>query len=87
MFYDVRYSQSHLTHQVPDYAALAEAYGGAGFVVSSPDELEATLEAALSAGRTAVVDVRVDPEEACFPMVPAGAAAVDVIEAPEEVKA
>jgi acetolactate synthase-1/2/3 large subunit len=87
MFYDVRYSQSHLTHQVPDYAALAEAYGGAGFVVSSPDELEGTLEAALSAGRTAVVDVRVDPEEACFPMVPAGAAAVDVIEAPQEVKA
>ena len=35
--------------------------------------------------RTAVVDVRCDPQEACFPMVPAGAAAVDVIEAPEEV--
>jgi hypothetical protein len=29
-----------------------------------------------------VVDVRCDPEEKCFPMVPAGAAAVDVIEAP-----
>jgi acetolactate synthase-1/2/3 large subunit len=87
MFYDVRYSQSHLTAQVPDYAGLAEAYGGAGFVVSSPDELEGTLDAALNAGRTAVVDVRVDPEEACFPMVPAGAAAVDVIESPEEVKA
>jgi acetolactate synthase I/II/III large subunit len=87
MFYDVRYSQSHLTHQVPDYAALAEAYGGAGFVVSSPDELEGTLEAALSAGRTAVVDVRVDPEEACFPMMPAGAAAVDILEAPDPEEA
>jgi acetolactate synthase-1/2/3 large subunit len=85
MFYAERYSQSHLTNQVPDYAQLAEAYGCAGFTVSAEDELEGALEAALAAGRTAVVDVRCDPQEACFPMVPAGAAAVDVIEAPEEV--
>jgi acetolactate synthase-1/2/3 large subunit len=84
MFYDERYSQSHLTHQVPEYAQLAEAYGAAGFTVTSPEELDATLEAAFAAGRTAVVDVRCDPAEACYPMVPAGAAAVDVIEAPEE---
>jgi acetolactate synthase-1/2/3 large subunit len=84
MFYADRRSQSHLTHQVPDYALLAEAYGAAGFTVSAQDELEGTLEAALASGRTAVVDVRCDPDEACFPMVPAGAAAVDVIEAPEE---
>jgi hypothetical protein len=31
-----------------------------------------------------VVDVRCDPEEKVFPMVPAGAAAVDVMEAPDE---
>ncbi|HVV56720.1 MAG TPA: biosynthetic-type acetolactate synthase large subunit, partial [Gaiellaceae bacterium] len=84
MFYDVRYSQSHLTHQVPDYAQLAEAYGGAGFTVSSEDELEGALEQAFDAGRTAVVDVRCDPNEACYPMVPAGAAAVDILEAPDE---
>ncbi len=83
MFYDERYAQTHLTHQVPDYAQLAEAYGCAGFTVESEDELESTLAAAFAAGRTAVVDARVDPNENCFPMVPAGAAAVDVIEAPE----
>ena len=27
-------------------------------------------------------DVRCDPEEKCFPMIPAGAAAIDIIEAP-----
>jgi hypothetical protein len=27
-----------------------------------------------------VVDARVDPREHCFPMIPAGAAAVDLIE-------
>jgi acetolactate synthase-1/2/3 large subunit len=86
MFYDERYAQTHLTHAVPDYAQLAEAYGCAGFTVESEDDLESTLSAAFEAGRTAVVDVRCDPEEKCFPMVPAGAAAVDIIEADDEVR-
>jgi len=80
MFYDSRFSETHLTHQVPDYAQLAEAYGCAGFTLSSEDELDNVLEEALNCGRTAVVDARCDPEEKCFPMIPAGAAATDVIE-------
>ena len=83
LFYDERYSQTHLTHQVPDYAQLAEAYGCAGFTVDNDDDLESTLAGALASGRTAVVDARCDPSENCYPMVPAGAAAVDVREAPE----
>ncbi len=47
MFFDERFSQVHLTHQVPDYARLAEAYGAAGFTVDRPEELEAVLEQAL----------------------------------------
>ncbi len=84
LFYDERFSNTSLTHAVPDYAQLAEAYGCAGFTVESEDCLEEALAAAFAAGRSAVVDVRCDPEEKCFPMVPAGAAAVDVIEAPGE---
>ena len=87
LFYDERFSETHLTHQVPDYAQLADAYGAAGFTVESEDELEPALAAALSCGRTAVVDARCDPEEKCYPMVPAGAAAVDVIELPDETVA
>ena len=83
MFFDERLSQVHLTHQVPDYAQLAEAYGAAGFMVDSEDGLADTLEQALTCGRTAVVDCRVDPKEQCFPMIPAGAAALDLIEYPE----
>jgi len=60
------------------------ALGGAGFVVESEDDLESTLRAALQSGRTAVVDARVDPEENCYPMVPAGAASIDTIELPDE---
>jgi acetolactate synthase-1/2/3 large subunit len=83
LFYDERFAETHLTHQVPDYAQLAEAYGCAGFTVSSDDELEPALADALASGRAAVVDVRCDPEEKCYPMIPAGAAATDVIEFPE----
>ncbi len=86
MFFDDRLSQVHLTHQVPDYAGLAEAYGAAGFTVSSEDELEPTLAEALALGRTAVVDCRVDPREQCFPMIPAGAAALELIEYSEETE-
>jgi acetolactate synthase I/II/III large subunit len=80
MFYESRFSETHLTHQVPDYAQLAEAYGCAGFTLSTEDELESVLDEALNCGRTAVVDARCDPEEKCSPMIPAGAAATEVIE-------
>jgi acetolactate synthase-1/2/3 large subunit len=85
MFFEERLSQVHLTHQVPDYAQLAEAYGARGYTLSSEDELD-VLEEALELGRsrTVVVDARVDPKEQCFPMIPAGAAALDLIEYPDE---
>jgi acetolactate synthase-1/2/3 large subunit len=80
LFFEERLSQVHLTHQVPDYQALAEAYGAAGFTVTSEDELEGALSEALTCGRTAVVDCRVDPREGVYPMIPAGSAAIDMIE-------
>ena len=85
LFFEDRLSHVHLTHQVPDYQALAEAYGAAGFTVTSEDDLEGTLAEALTCGRTAVVDCRVDPREAVYPMIPAGAAAIDMIEFQPEV--
>jgi acetolactate synthase-1/2/3 large subunit len=86
MFFDGRRSHVHLTAQVPDYAKLAEAYGGVGMVVTSEAELEPALEEALALGRTVVVDCRVDPAEQCFPMIPAGAAALDMLEYEESVE-
>ena len=56
--------------------------GNAVLTVENEDQLEDALSAAMSAGRSAVVDVRCDAEEKCFPMIPAGAAAIDIIEAP-----
>jgi acetolactate synthase I/II/III large subunit len=80
MFFDERFSHIHLTHDVPDYARLAEAYGAVGMTVDHEDDLEGALEEAISCGRTVVVDARVDAHEHCFPMIPAGAAALDLVE-------
>jgi acetolactate synthase-1/2/3 large subunit len=84
MFFEERFSQIELTHHLPDYAALAEAFGARGFTVESDEELDGALEEALACGRTAVVDCRVDPREHCFPMIPAGAAALELVEYPGE---
>jgi acetolactate synthase-1/2/3 large subunit len=80
MFFDERFSQVNLTQTLPDYAALARAYGALGFTVENEEELDTALREALASGRTCVVDARVDPREHCFPMIPAGAAATDVVE-------
>ena len=87
MFFDGRRSHVHLTRAVPDYAKLAEAYGAVGLTVTEASELQPALEEALSIRRTVVVDVHVDPVEQCFPMIPAGAAALDMIEYTEAVEA
>ena len=80
MFFAERFSQVNLTQTLPDYAALARAYGALGFTVENEEELDTALREALASGRTCVVDARVDPREHCFPMIPAGAAATDVLE-------
>jgi acetolactate synthase I/II/III large subunit len=84
MFFEERFSQIHLTREVPDYARLAEAYGAAGFTFESEGELEGALREALECGRTAVVDARVCERAQCFPIIPAGAAALDLVEYEDE---
>ncbi len=81
MFYEGRRSHVDLRGGgVPDYAKLAEAFGGVGMVVTSKAELEPALAEALRLGKTVVIDCRVDPAEQCFPMIPSGAAALEMIE-------
>ena len=85
LFYDGRYSHTdlntgHGTVRIPDFVKLAEAYGGVGMVVTDEAQLDAALAEALELDRTVVVDCRVDPAEQVFPMIPAGAAALDMLE-------
>ncbi|HEX6131781.1 MAG TPA: acetolactate synthase large subunit, partial [Actinomycetota bacterium] len=86
LFFDQRYSGVYLDPDVPDYVKLAEAYGAVGLRVESPEEVDAAIEKAYSIGdRSVVIDVRVDPAEGVFPMIPAGAANDDIILGPEGV--
>jgi acetolactate synthase-1/2/3 large subunit len=87
MFFDGRRSHVDLSGGVPDYVKLAEAYGGVGMLVESEEEFEPALREALALNRTVVIDCRVDPAEQCFPMIPTGAAAVDMVEFEETVEA
>ena len=87
MFFDGRRSHVGLGADVPDYVKLAEAYGCIGMRVETEAEAESALREALSLNRTVVIDCRVDPAEQCFPMIPAGAAAIDMVEYEEPVEA
>jgi acetolactate synthase-1/2/3 large subunit len=46
----------------PDFSALAEAFGAHGAVVERTEDFAAAFDAALGAGRPAVIELRVDPE-------------------------
>lgn len=51
----------------PDYAKLAEAFGGAGFKVTKASELEETIHEAFSCDKPCIVDVHVNPDELITP--------------------
>jgi acetolactate synthase I/II/III large subunit len=87
LFYGERYSQVHLTQDVPDYVKLAEAFGAVGLRAESPEDVGPVLDKALSVtDRSVVIDFRVDQGEMVFPMVPAGSSNDDIILGPEFVK-
>ena len=72
-FYDRRYSHSYMD-ALPDFVALAEAYGHVGMRVENPAEVDAVLEEAFAMrDRLVFVDVITDHTENVYPMIPAGA--------------
>jgi acetolactate synthase I/II/III large subunit len=81
LFHGERYSETNLTVDTPDYVALAESFGCAAFRCERADEVDEAIEAALASGVPAVIDARVDHEEKVYPMVPAGAASADMLDA------
>jgi acetolactate synthase-1/2/3 large subunit len=85
LFYEDRYSQVKLPQALPDLVTLAEAYGIPGFRVERVEDLAAVLDkAAAITDRPVLVDLRVDPEEMVFPMVPSGASNDELLESAEE---
>ncbi len=68
IIYQGRHSNSYMS-SVPDFAAIAEAYGHVGIRIESPDELESGLKKALDMkDRLVFVDINVDDTEHVYPM-------------------
>ncbi len=68
IIYQGRHSNSYMS-SVPDFAAIAEAYGHVGIRINTPDELEAGLQKALDMkDRLVFVDINVDETEHVYPM-------------------
>ena len=67
-----RYSHSY-TDSLPDFVALAAAFGWRGARVSDPAELEQALKDCLAHDGPYLLDVLVCAQENCFPMMASGA--------------
>lgn len=73
LFFESRYSESYMD-ALPDFVALAKAFGIEGLRCTSPDDVDATLKEMMKIKGPVIVDMRVDPGENVYPMIPAGAA-------------
>ncbi len=79
-FYEKRYSMSYMD-SLPDFCALAEAYGHVGIRVEKPEDVKPALEEAIikHKDRTVFLDFITDREENVYPMIPAGAGLNEMI--------
>ncbi|MDW2308884.1 acetolactate synthase 3 large subunit [Vibrio sp. 1075] len=68
IIYQGRHSNSYMS-SVPDFAAIAKAYGHVGIRIETPDQLEEGLQKALDMkDRLVFVDINVDETEHVYPM-------------------
>jgi acetolactate synthase-1/2/3 large subunit len=81
LFWEERYSSVEMGPS-PDWSKLAEAFGATGMRVEDQGEVEGAMRDALSAEGPVLLDVAVSPKENCYPMIPAGAAARDMVGGP-----
>ena len=71
-FHGGRYAESY-TDSLPDFVALAEAYGMKGLRATKPDEVDDLITEMIVHDGPVVADVMVEKMENVFPMIPAGA--------------
>lgn len=71
LFFEKRYSYTCLKGS-PDFAKVAQVYGGKGARVSNKEEFDTALSQALSEKNFFLIDCLIPPEENVFPMVEPG---------------
>ncbi|MEY3833157.1 MAG: hypothetical protein RLZZ130_635 [Pseudomonadota bacterium] len=82
--YESRFSESY-SDSLPDFVALAEAYGWKGIRCSDPAKLDDAIAEMLAHDGPVMFDCRVHKTSNCFPMIPSGAAHTDMILHSDEV--
>ena len=82
--YESRFSESY-SDSLPDFVALAEAYGWKGIRCSDPAKLDGAIAEMLAYDGPVMFDCRVHKTSNCFPMIPSGAAHTDMILHSDEV--
>ncbi len=83
MFYSSRYSESYMD-SLPDFVAMAEAFGLKGMRCKDPAKLDASIKEMLEHPGPVLFDCWVDPSENVYPMIPAGAAHHELVLGPSE---
>jgi len=78
LFWEGRYSSVEMGPS-PDWVKLAEAFGAKGMRVEDAGEVEGAMRDALATDGPVLLDCMVSREENCYPMIPAGAAARDMV--------
>jgi acetolactate synthase I/II/III large subunit len=86
-FYGERYSSSNMEPSMPDFELLAKAYGIKGMVVSTREELAEAIAQMLAHDGPVLMDVHVNREENCYPMVPPGKSNAQMVGLPKQPKA
>jgi acetolactate synthase-1/2/3 large subunit len=81
-FYEERYSNSEMMLGMPDFTALAEAFGVRGMRITERETLHQRLAEALAHPGPVFIDVRVRRNENCYPMVPPGASNAQMVGLP-----
>ncbi|WP_170005282.1 biosynthetic-type acetolactate synthase large subunit [Pseudopontixanthobacter vadosimaris] len=84
--YESRYSNSY-SDSLPDFVALAEAYGWKGIRIHDESELDGGIDAMLAHDGPVLVDCRVSKDANCYPMIPSGAAHTDMLMYGDEIAA
>ncbi|MBF0334004.1 MAG: acetolactate synthase 3 large subunit [Alphaproteobacteria bacterium] len=83
LLYEKRYAESYMGAH-PDFVKLADAYGAKGLRCDAVADVDAAIREMIETDGPVILDMRVDPEENCFPMIPSGAAHNDMLLGPSD---
>lgn len=85
-FYEKRYSCSNMEVGMPDFMKLAKAYGIKGIQIQNREVLNDAIAEMLAYDGPVLVDVQVNRNENCYPMVAPGKSTAQMIGLPERSK-